>query len=403
MRPSERGTGRGRCIEAAFGTLVGVLLVLATTSPGVSGAEPAPITDYASFPAPLPAGCALEGPAVVPGVQFAVSGRTGADLSSLPIVAGDTVTMTWPAFAPGCETLGIGLSVKISHATAFDIDDDQYLQSFAYCGPEGPACASPASISIQVPSASSVPCFQLDAHIGPPLALVGPAGAYYGSGLAPHTDMLISAFNGGTGSCATPPCATAPEIPAAALLCTVRATSSTVPSTTPPTTPSTTPSTAPSTAVPVTSTTVAATTATAAAGAGAGCVEPTAAAATSATVAASSNGSSDGSSSGSDGTSCQAPCGPELEADAAGGECLAAPAGEVSAGDSTEGDATDGDASGSDASASDASAGSVGRQAAIPLTGSRSQPLVLLAGILLVVGAPLALVFRRPGTRRSQA
>ena len=75
--------------------------------------------------------------------------------------------MTWPAFAPGCESLGIGLSVKISRSTSFIGDDNQYLQSFSYCGPEGPTCTTPASISLQVPSAALVPCFQLDAHIAP--------------------------------------------------------------------------------------------------------------------------------------------------------------------------------------------------------------------------------------------
>ena len=134
---------------------------------------------------------------MVPGAQFTVNGRTGCDLAALPIASGDAVTMIWPAFAPGCESLGIGLSVKISQSTSFNENDNQYLQSFSYCGPEGPTCTTPASISIQVPSAALVPCFQLDADIGPPLALVGPAGVYYGSGLAPHDNMLISAFNGG--------------------------------------------------------------------------------------------------------------------------------------------------------------------------------------------------------------
>ena len=213
MRRSEGGPGRGRRIATAVGVLTGLLLVLAASSPGVGGAEPAPITDYASFPAPLPIGCTVDGSAVVPGAQFAVNGQTGSDLAALPIASGDTVTMTWPAFAPGCESLGVGLSVKISQSTSFNENDNQYLQSFSYCGPEGPTCTTPASISIQVPSAALVPCFQLDAHIGPPLALVGPAGAYYGSGLAPHGNMLISAFNGGAEPCAVPSCATAPTSP----------------------------------------------------------------------------------------------------------------------------------------------------------------------------------------------
>jgi LPXTG-motif cell wall-anchored protein len=47
-----------------------------------------------------------------------------------------------------------------------------------------------------------------------------------------------------------------------------------------------------------------------------------------------------------------------------------------------------------------ASASNVGRQVAtIPVTGSHSQPLLVIAGILLAVGAPLTLLHRRPGGR----
>jgi len=303
----------------------------------------------------------VDGSAVVPGAQFTVNGQTGSELAALPIASGDTVTMTWPAFAPGCESLGIGLSVKISQSTSFNENDNQYLRSFSYCGPEGPMCTTPASISIQVPSAALVPCFQLDAHIGPPLALVGPAGAYYASGLAPHDNMLISAFNGGAEPCAAPSCATAPDIPAAAVQCTAQVTT-TVPSTS---TPTSTSMSAPTTTTPTTAPT---TTTGVPAGSGEECADSP-----SATAAA--TGASDSASATGGTSSCELPtaCAPGLAMDAATGQCL------------------------------DASAGNVGRKVAIPVTGSRSQPLVLLAGILLVVGVPLTFLSHRPGARRSRA
>ena len=279
----------------------------------------------------------------------------------LPIASGDTVTMTWPAFAPGCESLGIGLSVKISQSTSFNENDNQYLRSFSYCGPEGPTCATPASISIEVPSAALVPCFQLDAHIGPPLALVGPAGAYYASGLAPHASMLISAFNGGAEPCAVPSCSTSPGIPAAAVQCTAQVTTTVPATSTPTSTPTPTPL-ATSTTAPTTTTGVPG-------GSGEEC-------AVSASATAAATGTSDSASVTAGTSSCElsTACAPGLAMDAAAtGQCL------------------------------DASAGNVGRQVAIPVTGSRPQPLVLLAGILLGVGAPLTLLFRRPGARRSRA
>ena len=90
VRPSERGTGRGHRIVAAVGVLAGLLRRARPErrAPGESVAEPV---------------FTVEGSAVVPGAQFTVDGQTGTDLSSLPIASGDTVTMTWPAFAPAAS------------------------------------------------------------------------------------------------------------------------------------------------------------------------------------------------------------------------------------------------------------------------------------------------------------
>ena len=95
----------------------------------------------------------------------------------------------------------------------------------------------------------------------------------------------------------------------------------------------------------------------------------------SASATATATGASDSASATAGTSSCESStaCAPGLAMDAATGQCL------------------------------DGSAGNVGRQVAIPVTGSRSPPLVLLAGILLGVGAPLTLLFRRPDARRSRA
>jgi len=148
------------------------VVVLATSRPGVGSAEPAPITDCSSFPAPLPVGCTVDGAVVVPGAQFAVNGQMGPDLAAVADRFGRYGDDDLADGRTGGESLGIGLSVEISQSTSFNENDDQYLQSFSSCGPEGPTCTIPASVSMQVLNAAVVPCFQLDAHIGRLLALV---------------------------------------------------------------------------------------------------------------------------------------------------------------------------------------------------------------------------------------
>jgi hypothetical protein len=310
--------------------LCGLVLVLVGLNPGVSSAAPAPITDYASYPPAFPAGCTVDGAGVVPGVQFTVNGQTASDLRTLQIVPGDTITMTWTSLAPGCESLGLGLSVKISQASTFNIADNQYLQSFTYCGPGGDACTG--SLAIQLPPAAVVPCYQLDAHIGAPLAIVGPSGSYYGdTQRASGTNMLISAQNGGSAPCDVPPCATDATIPAAAVLCAAQVTT-------------TVPVAPPTTAPPAIDATT--------------------------TIPSCANNPAIAASS----PDCQ-PCPPGQTMSAAG-QCL-------------------------DSSGVAAARQSVVPATPLPATGSHTaQPLVLLAGVLLAVGAPLTLLSRRTAVAR---
>ncbi|MEZ5266514.1 MAG: hypothetical protein R2755_33045 [Acidimicrobiales bacterium] len=57
----------------------------------------------------------------------------------------------------------------------------------------------------------SVACYQLDANVGPPLEIVGPAGSFYS--INGQFNTLLSANNGGAGDCTPPPCE-APNAPA---------------------------------------------------------------------------------------------------------------------------------------------------------------------------------------------
>jgi LPXTG-motif cell wall-anchored protein len=305
--------GRKNKVVAALAALGGVGLLLASVWTGVSyAAPPPPVTDYASDPPPLPATCPADGAGVLQNVQFSAGGQTASNLQALPIGGGTAVTMTWSGFTPGCEGLGIGLSLKYAQMPTFNPADDQVLHSFVYCGPGDPTapCTAPYTLTLTMPTAAVVPCGQLDAHIGPPLAVVGPSGAFYNLGNSQN--MLISAWNGGTEPCDYEVCATNPSLPAGSVLCTstptAPPTSPTTPSSAPPTSP---PSSTASTAPPSTPTS-----------------------ATAATVL--------------------------------GTRVSAAPA---------------------------AVGGTVATT--IPATGSETRPWAMVAGLLLLAGAPLALIFRR--------
>jgi hypothetical protein len=147
--------------------------------------------------------------------------------------------MTWTGFAPGCEGIGVGLSGKISPFPYFDPTANQWAQYIGYCGPGANPCVAPYQVSISLNPPVDVPCYQIDAHLGPQLLDVGPAGAFYSNA---QFNMLVSAFNGGFAPCEVPVCPTNPLIPAAAIAC---ATTTTAPPTTPPPAPPTTPPPAP--------------------------------------------------------------------------------------------------------------------------------------------------------------
>ncbi len=222
-------------VARILGAMVALLVAaLVLVMPGSASALPNPIDGSAGYPAPLPDGCTVDGASIVDGEMFSLAGVTASSMRSLPNAPGSVLTMTWDSFAPGCEGVGISLSAKSSSAPQFDPNSDQFLlPGFDYCGPLGPTCpeSGPYSLSIVVPPLAEASCYQLDAAIGAPLAVVGPGGSFYGLGQSQN--MLISALNGGSEPCtATTP---ATEPPATVAPTTVAPTT-VAPTTVPPTT-----------------------------------------------------------------------------------------------------------------------------------------------------------------------
>jgi len=215
--------------------------VLVFASAGTGAAQVAPVTNFAAYPPPLPAGCP-QGAAALVNVRFTANGYTTATLYGVVAQPGDSIVMQWDGFVAGCSGVGVGFSSKLAETPDFQPSSTYWLYDFDYCGPEAGATPCPAgagSLTLTVPPAMDVPCYQLDAHLGPPLSKVGPTATYYGP-LNGVQNMLVSAKNAGNGDCEdVPPCPTDPSIPAAALGCVPATTTTTAPpastSTLPPT------------------------------------------------------------------------------------------------------------------------------------------------------------------------
>jgi hypothetical protein len=243
-------------VAFAAGSLLVVLSALVSATAGAqteTAPHPPAITDYANYPLGLgiiPPSCTTQAPDTLTGVQFSIDGGTPVDslrnLTTEQVNAGDRLYMTWTGFAPGCDGIGVGLSRKITPFVYFDVGANQWAQYSAYCGPGGIACAAPYQLSMTLNPTVDVPCYQIDAHLGPQLLDVGPAGTFYTNA---QFNMLISAFNGGVTPCDVPPCPTNPAVPAAAIACesTTTTTATTTPSTEPPAPPTTEPPAPPTT------------------------------------------------------------------------------------------------------------------------------------------------------------
>jgi hypothetical protein len=210
-----RATRRSSTRHWSF--LAGALLlalgsVIAGAAPAVAQTAGA-VTDYASYPAPLPAGCP-DGKASLVDVRFS-NGRGGdtADLRQLDVGDGDTLTMSWQDFHGSCKTAGGGPAVDVTMAAydagsaTFDPSIDQrLLPGWVTCGPSTSPCA-PADgryqLSITMPGIDVTCQVQAGAILGLPLEVVGPNGSYYNSVIRrdAKANMLIDATNFETPGC----------------------------------------------------------------------------------------------------------------------------------------------------------------------------------------------------------
>ncbi|MDY7105527.1 MAG: hypothetical protein S0880_30450 [Actinomycetota bacterium] len=173
--------------------------------------SPEPVSDFENWPLGfLPESCRTEGPDALTNVRFSVDGGPEVpDLRQLNLEPpAQAVTMRWDGFAEGCEDVGISLSIKNSGSVQFDPNQNQYGFRTAYCGPEPGmiSCTAPFELTLFLAPEVGDPaydCFQVDASMGPPLAVVGPDGSFYGS-LNGVFNTLISAWNGGITPCGIP-------------------------------------------------------------------------------------------------------------------------------------------------------------------------------------------------------
>jgi hypothetical protein len=278
-----------RISAIATTALAVVLMVWGTTAAfaqsGAQSASPPSITDYANYPLGLgiiPAGCTTQGAGILTGTQYSMNGGAPVgDLAALGQIPADaTITMTWTGYAPNCEGIGVSLSRKIAQQVGFSEADNQYLNAWSYCGPQGNPCTG-MTLTLDLSQAAPVACYQMDANVGPPLQIVGPGGAFYS--INGEFNTLLSANNGGAEPCAPAPCpvpGSPPDMPASAAACQdLQATTTTA---------------APTTAAPT-----------------------TAPSSTAPPVTTSGPGQVAGTSTST------APCGPNQQRDAATGQCVA--------------------------------------------------------------------------------
>ena len=228
MRPIAQGRRLAQVIGATLfaGGLVvsaaGIASALVAATP-VGPSSVVISSNYGAYPSiAIPAGC-LDGEAFLVGETYTKNGgqafpslREGEGIGEF--APGDIIVMKWTSFAGGdaCATqVGVSLAVKSSTSPDFDPTIDQaLLLNFAYCGPGGTSCAvagntltitmPPVDEGVnQHPDLPPACAYQVDAVLGGPLAVVGPAGSFYGSSLRTNggPNMLISANNGGPVTC----------------------------------------------------------------------------------------------------------------------------------------------------------------------------------------------------------
>ncbi|MGE0729484.1 MAG: hypothetical protein AB7O92_28450 [Acidimicrobiia bacterium] len=233
MTTQEHGsTPTVRRLSAAFAVLSAASLAVLAGMPGMAAAQsaPSPVTVYANYPAPIPPGCP-QGPQALLGLSFDNGrGDTASSLGGLDVRHGDTVTMSWTGFHAGCldgsgtPAITVGLAAYDNPTLGFDPEVDQALQDgWQVCGVDGEPCERTGGryqLALTLPG-TDVCKVQLDAHLGLPLAVVGPNGSFYSQAVRGHgTNRLISAASFGlepcvpsTTSTTAPPVTAAPSTP----------------------------------------------------------------------------------------------------------------------------------------------------------------------------------------------
>lgn len=185
----KRQVGRTARLVSGVAT-AGLAVGLLAGTAGAAGVSP--VTDYASYPSPLPAGCPGGEQSLVGALFDNGRGNTASDLRKLPLRSGDTLTMTWDSLAPSCEGLVVTLAFYSTHSVNFDPHSNETLLTFvSWTG-------GPTVLSLVVPHGTDeVRYLQVDAVLGAPLAVIGPDGTFYNSVLrrdgGPNT--LVSAKN----------------------------------------------------------------------------------------------------------------------------------------------------------------------------------------------------------------
>jgi hypothetical protein len=153
----------------------------------------------------MPAGCGPNAANVLTGIVFLSTPTVPGSIREAPATSlsdrcagsrttwcpGDTVTIRWDAWTPGCESLPISFPLKETVGGAFVITNDQMLfrspnvppAGFRFCWQNtglGETCPAPAGVpagtnfqlSFVVPQLRIVCGYQLDVIIGGPLEIV---------------------------------------------------------------------------------------------------------------------------------------------------------------------------------------------------------------------------------------
>jgi hypothetical protein len=253
------GILRSRLVRVGAAAIVGVLgFVTYEAVTQVAGAQPPPVinTGFAAYPPAgvLPAGCTADGLGFLLGFRTFIdptgvpTARVNANASAFTdpgagasaaarsmrrfqtlIQPNDRVIARWTAWAPNCGAEPVSFPLKATNEDHFDLTDDQALVrepngtfSYPFCYSSGAdSCPGPAGVggfqlSTVVPQLNIVCGYQLDMIIGGPLQTVGPHGTYYATSnrqqaVAAHLgtfntngpNMLIDAANGAMPCAAT--------------------------------------------------------------------------------------------------------------------------------------------------------------------------------------------------------